>query len=98
MTNTLFHVMCTIIKNIIYSAAKAQTGRIYMGGQRARPMGTAEIDPVRPQPVKGNPFYTNNSTAKGILTASLRQKLPKALGMRFYWMCDQIKRGHLNLA
>ena len=37
-----------------------------------------------PQPYKGNRISTDNSTAKGVLTANLRQKLSKSFNMR-YW-------------
>ena len=42
-------------------------------------------------------MYTDNSTAKGILTASMNPKLPKALDMRFYWMHNRIRQRNFNL-
>ena len=34
MTNAPFHFMCNTIKNVMDSAAKSETGGIFMGGQR----------------------------------------------------------------
>jgi hypothetical protein len=98
MSNAPVHVMCNTIKNVMSSAAESETGGIYMAGQQACPIRVAAIELGHPQPPTGTPVYTNNSTAKGILTASLRQKLSKAFDMRFYWMRDRIKQGMFDLS
>ena len=97
MTNAPVHVMCNTIKNVMSSAAEAETGGIYMATQRACPIRTAIIELGHPQPETGTPCYTDNKTAKGILTASMRQKLSKAFDMRFYWIRDRIQQGQFNL-
>ena len=97
MTNAPVHVMCNTIKNVMASAAETETGGIFMATQRACPIRTAVIELGHPQPKTGTPCYTDNKTAKGILTASMRQKLSKAFDMRFYWVRDRIKQGQFNL-
>jgi len=97
MTNAPVHVMCNTIKNVMASAAESETGGIFMAAQRACPIRTAVIELGHLQPKTGTPCYTDNKTAKGILTASMRQKLSKAFDMRFYWIRDRIKQGQFNL-
>ena len=97
MTNAPVHVMCNTIKNVMASAAEAETGGIFMATQRACPLRTAIIELGHPQPKTGTPCYTDNATAKGILTASMRQKLSKAFDMRFYWIRDRIQQGQFDL-
>ena len=44
-----------------------------------------------------HPHLHKNIIAKGILTASLRQKLSESFDINFYWMRDQIIQGPFNL-
>jgi hypothetical protein len=48
-----------------------------------------------PQPP--TPIKTDNTTAHGILTKSLRPKLSKAFEMRFHWMKDRIQQKQFHL-
>ena len=107
MTNSPVHVMCNTIKNVVSSAAEAETGGVYLAAQRAVPMRLAAIKLGHPQPENGSPLYTDNSTAAGILKSEMRQKLSKAFDMRFYWVRDRIdqnqfkliwRKGKLNMA
>jgi len=36
------------------------------------------------------PLTTNNNTAEGILTGTIKQKRSKAIDMRFYWLIDRV--------
>ena len=84
MTNAPFHVMCNTIKNVRASAAESETGGIFMGVQLCVPMHITTIKSFRAQTSNGTPFYSNNKTAKGMLTSNVRQKLSKSFDMRFY--------------
>jgi len=97
MTNSPVHVMCNTIKNVVSSAAEAETGGVYLAAQRAVPMRLAAIELGHPQPENGSPLYTDNSTAAGILKSEMRQKLSKAFDMRFYWVKDRIKQKQFDL-
>jgi phage terminase large subunit GpA-like protein len=44
-----------------------------------------------PQPA--TPITTDNSTAAGIATDTVKQKQSKATDMRFYWICDHVGQG-----
>jgi hypothetical protein len=97
MSNSPVHVSCVTLKNVMSSAAEAETGGLFTAAQRACPIRTAAIELGHPQPTTGTPLYTDNSTAKGILTATMRQKLSKAFDMRFYWLRDRIAQGQFEL-
>jgi hypothetical protein len=58
-----------------------------------------------PQPA--TPIVTDNSTASGLANDTVKQKRPKAIDMRFYWIRDRVRqtqfqvrwvKGELNLA
>ena len=72
-----------------FSAAGVETGGIYMGSKHAYPMCTALKELGHPQPTTGSPFETNNSTAQGILTFKMRQKLSKYFGMHYWWLNER---------
>jgi hypothetical protein len=44
-----------------------------------------------PQPP--TPIQTDNSTAAGIATDSVKQKRSKAMDMQFYWIRDRVRQG-----
>ena len=90
-------ILCKTIKNVVSSAAEAETGSIYIGGKRACLMRTALEELGHPQPITGTPFKTDNSTAQGILTSKMRQKLSKSFDMRYWWMKDRINQCQFNL-
>ena len=97
MTNAPLYVMCNTIKNVMSSAAEAETGGIYMATQRACPLRVALAELGHPQPARGTPIYNDNSTATGILNSEMRQKLSKAFDMRFYWVKDRIQQSQFQL-
>ena len=40
---------------------------------------------------------TNNNTACGIITGTLKHNRSKAIDMRFYWLQDQIEQGQFRI-
>jgi hypothetical protein len=90
-------VLCQTLKNVVSSAAEAETGGVYVGGKHACPIRTALEEMRHPQPVTGTPFDTDNNTAQGILNSKMRQKLSKSFDMRYWWMKDRIQQGQFNL-
>jgi len=96
-TNGALDVLCKTIKNVVSSAAEAETGAIYIGGKHACPIRAALEELGHPQPLTGTPFETDNNTAQGILNSKMRQKLSKSFDMRYWWMKDRISQGHFNL-
>ena len=48
-----------------------------------------------PQPP--TPIQTDNTTAIGISTDSVKQKRSKAMDMRFYWTRDRVRQGQFHI-
>ena len=93
--NGPIEILCKTIKNIASLAAAAESGGIYMGGKHARcPMRAALEELSNSQPLTGSPFETDNSTAQGVLTSKMRQKLSKSSDMRYWWMKDRINNAN----
>jgi hypothetical protein len=90
-------VFCSTIKNVVSSAAEAETAGIYLGAKNACPMITALEEMGHPQPKTGSPIETDNSTAHGILNSKMRRKLSKSFDMRYWWVKDRIAQGQFNL-
>ena len=86
--NGAIQVICKTLQNVVSSAAEAETGGIFIGGQQAVPIITALSKLSHQQPASGTRISTENSTAKGVLTANLRQKLSKAFDMQYWWIKD----------
>ena len=95
--NGPLEVLVQTIKNVVASAAEAETAGIYIGATNACPMRTSLEELGHPQPADGTPFDTDNKTAQGILTKTMRQKLSKAFDMRYWWMKDRIQQKQFNL-
>ena len=86
--------MCKILRNIMASAAEAEYGALFLNGQAAVPIRTTLIEMHHPQPP--TLIQVDNSTAVGIANKSIKQKLSKAMDMRFHWMQDRIIQEHFN--
>ena len=97
LTNAPIHIMCNTLKNVVASAAEAETGGLFLACQRACPMRTALAELGHPQPPNGTPLYNDNETATGILNSKMRQKLSKAFDMRYFWVQDRIKQKQFQL-
>ena len=65
-------VLAKIINNLIASAAEAEAGTLYLNAQEAKCIRQCLIKSGRLQPA--TPMKTDNSTAKGILTRTIKQK------------------------
>ena len=96
-TNGPLEVLCQTIKNVASSAAEAEVAGIFIGVTNAVPMQTTLEELGHPQPTDGTPFDTDNKTAQGILTKTMKQKLSKAFDMRYWWMKDRIQQKQFNL-
>ena len=80
-----------ILKNIMASAAEAELGALFINAREAVPTCTTLVEMQWPQP--STPIQVNNSTAVGIDNQSIKQKMSKAMDMRFYWVVDRINQG-----
>ena len=87
--NGPIHTECSILNHVVASGAKAEVGGLFQNGKTAVPLRITLHELGFTQPP--TPIKIDNSAAEGIVTATVRQKRSKAMGMRFYWMncsCD----------
>ena len=74
-------VLAKVIKNVMASAAEAEVRALYTNAQEALPMRQCLEELGHPQPA--TPLKTDNSTAKGIINNTIKQKRSKAIDMWF---------------
>jgi len=73
------------------ASAKAKVGALFVNGREAIPLRNTLIKLGHLQPP--TPILTDNSTAAGFANNTIKQKLSKAMDMRFYWIKDQVEQG-----
>jgi hypothetical protein len=93
--NGAVHILCHIMREVLSSAAEAELGALFHNGKEACPLRIALEEMGHPQPA--TPMATDNSTASGIATDSVKQKRSKAVDMRFYWIRDRVRQGHFQI-
>jgi hypothetical protein len=95
--NGAVHVLCKTLRTVAASAAEAEIGSLFLNAQDAVPIRTALEEMGHKQPPSGTPIETDNSTAHGILHATVRMKRSKAFDMRYHWLQDRVAQGQFNL-
>ena len=90
-------VICKTLQNVVSSTAEAETGGIFISCQQEVSIITALSELNHQQPASGTRISTDNSTAKGVLIANLRQKLSKAFYILYWWTKDRIKQRQFKL-
>ena len=77
------------------SAAEAELAALFMNAQIIMPLRTMCEELGHPQPP--TPIRTDNSTAKGIVHETIKQKRSKAIDMQFYWLRDRQKQNQIDI-
>ncbi|KAI2495038.1 Reverse transcriptase (RNA-dependent DNA polymerase) [Fragilaria crotonensis] len=91
--NGAVHVLCHIMREVLSSAAEAELGALFHNGE-ACPLRIA-LEMGHPQ--SATPMATDNNTASGIATDTVKQKRSKAIDMRFYWIRDRVRQGQFKI-
>ena len=95
--NGAIQVIFKTLQNVVSSVAEAETGGIFISGQKAVPIIATLSELNHQQPASGTRISTDSSTAKDFLAANLQQKLSKAFDMRYWWIKDRIKQHKFEL-
>jgi hypothetical protein len=80
--------IAAIIKNVAAAAAESEVGACFQNAQSGAPIRIALIELGHEQP--STPFWTDNSTAFGILNETIKQKRSKAVDMIYHWLTDRV--------
>ena len=83
------------MREVLSSAAEAELGALFHNGKEACPLRIALEEMGHPQPA--TPMATDNYTASGIATDTVKQKRSKAIDMRFYWIRDRVRQGQFKI-
>jgi hypothetical protein len=74
--NGAVHILCHIMRKVLSSAAEAELGALFHNGKEACPLRIALEELGHPQPA--TPMATDNNTASGIATDTVKQKTVKS--------------------
>ncbi len=88
-------VLCHIMREVLSSAAEAESGALFHNGKEACPLRIALDKKGHPQPP--TPMATDNNTASGIAAVTGKQKWSKAINMRFYWIRNRVRQGQFHI-
>ena len=89
--NGPIHTVSIIMYNVMGSAAEAEIGATYTNGQEAVPIRTLLRELGHPQ--LSTHMQVDNSTAVGFVNETIKQKIFKAIDMRFYRIRNRTSRG-----
>jgi hypothetical protein len=73
-----------ILKAVMFSAAKAKLGALYINACEAVPMRQLLTEMGHKQPK--TPIQTDNTTAYGVINNNIQPQRTKAMDMRFHWL------------
>ena len=93
--NGSIQVLTKIAKVVLSSAAEAEIAAIYMNARLAIPMRITLEELGHKQPP--TTIRTDNSTALGVLTGTVKQQRSRVMDMRWYWVKDRIEQGQFKL-
>jgi hypothetical protein len=93
--NGAVRVYCCVMKEVLSSAAKAELGALFHNSKEACPLQIALTEMGHPQ--NAITLSTDNSTAAGIFTNTVKQRRSKAIDLRYYWVCNRVSQGHFTM-
>ena len=93
--NGPIHTECKRIRNVVASAAEAETAGLFGNSQTAVVIRRALHSLDHPQPP--TPIKTDNSTANSFVYSNIKQKRSKTWDMCFNWLRDRKSHTELNI-
>jgi hypothetical protein len=70
---------------------EAEIGAVFINAKEGAVLHTTLEELGHPRPPI--PLETDNTTATGYSSGTIKQKRTKAMDMRFYWIKDRVKQG-----
>jgi hypothetical protein len=85
----------SVIKNVVASAAESEVLACFQNAQSGSPLRVtlAELGHIQPP----TPLRTDNSTAFGILNEAIKQKISKAMDMRYHWLSGRVRQKQFDV-
>ena len=94
-TNAPIHVECSLLKNVVASAAEAETGGIFNNCQTG--VHIKRLLEVLGHKQEQIPVKTDNTTACAFANDTFKQKKSKAWDMRYNWIRQHTKNGTFHV-
>jgi hypothetical protein len=85
----------SVIKNVVASAAESEVGTCFQNAQSVAPIRVTLTELGHTQ--SATPLRTDNSTAFGILNETIKQKISKAMDMRYHWLTDRVRQKQFDV-
>jgi hypothetical protein len=95
LTNGEILIISKVLKHVMSSAAEAEIGAVFINAKEGAVLRTTLEELGNPHPP--TPMETDNTTATVYSNGTMKQKLTKAMDMRFYWIKDRVKQGQFNV-
>ena len=88
-TNGPIDTLVKRLRNVVASAAEAETAGTFYGSQRAIPMRRILHALGHKQPPDGTPFKMDNNVSFGFIKSNIKMKRSKTWDMRYHWLRDK---------
>ena len=88
-------IECRTLKNVVSSAAEAETGGVFHNAKTAIPIRHILTQLGHKQPP--TPLKTDNSTTAGFVNNNIHQKRSKSWDMKYHWLRDRQTQGQFNI-
>ena len=88
-------IECSVLKNIVSSAAESELGGVFTNATRACGMRTALIEMGHKQPA--TPICTDNTTANDLIAGRIKKRRSRAFDIRYYWVRDRVNQGQFRI-
>ena len=95
MHNGAVHVMCSTMREVVASAAKAELAGLFHNSKNVYALQNTLEELGHPQPP--TPMQTDNTTSIGIATDNVKQWRSKSMDMRFYWIKGRVQQCQFHI-
>jgi hypothetical protein len=95
LTNGAILITSKVLKHVMSSAAEAEIGAVFINAKEGAVPRTTLEELGHKQPP--TPMETDNTTPTGYINGTIKQKITKAMDMRFHWIKDRVKQGQFNV-
>ena len=94
-SNAAIHIVCKVIDTVMSSAQEAETGAGFVTAKDLVPIRQTLEEMGHPQ--GPTPLQFDNKCATGIINDNVKQKMSKAMDMRFYWLRDRVRQKQFHV-
>jgi len=94
--NGAVDIISSLIPTVVSAVSEAELAALFLNGQSGLSTRNTLADLGYPQ--LATPILTDNTTALGLATRSIRLKRSKAIDMRYFWIRDRVALGDYHVS